>query len=79
MVSGVTKKSRLPRAASATHGLKKTRGGGPLVGALHSMPAEASSAVVGEKKKEKKSTLWCACRATELPCLVTKADAQTHW
>ena len=39
------------------------------------MPAEASSAVVGEHK-EKSSTLWCACRATELPCLVTKADAQ---
>ena len=39
--------SRLPRTATATHGLRKTRGwrGGPLAGALHSMPAEASSAV----------------------------------
>ena len=80
MMSGVTKRSRLTRPATATHGLRKTRGlrGGPLAGALHSMPAEASSAVVGEKK-EKDSTLWCACSATELPCLVTKADAQSLW
>ena len=39
------------------------------------MPAETSPAVVGERKN---STLWCACRATEHPCLVTKADAQTQ-
>ena len=47
MVSGVTKKSRLPGTATATHGLRKTKGsrGGPLAGALHSMPSEASSAV----------------------------------
>ena len=77
MMSGVTKRSRLPGTASATRGLGKTRGlrGGPLAGALHSMPAEASSAVVVEKK----GTVWCACRATELPCVVTKADAQPHW
>ena len=51
MVSGVTKRSRLPGTATVTHGLKKARGsrGGPLAGALHSMTAEASSAVVGEK------------------------------
>ena len=48
MVSGVTKKSRLPGTATATHGLRKPRGsrGGPLAGALHPMPAEASSAVI---------------------------------
>ena len=47
----------------------------PLAGAL-TLPAEASSAVVGERKKN--STLWCACRATEHPRLITKADVQTQ-
>ena len=53
MVSYVTKRSRLPRTATAAHGLRKMRGsrGGPLAGALHSMPAEASSAVEREKQK----------------------------
>ena len=39
MESSVTKKSRLPRTATATHGLTKTIGsrGGTLAGALHSM------------------------------------------
>ena len=45
MMSGVTKRSRLPRTATASHGLRKTREG-LLVGALRSIPAEASSAVV---------------------------------
>ena len=51
MVSSATKKSRRPGTATAAHGLRKTRGsrGGLLAGALYSMPAEASSAVVGEK------------------------------
>ena len=55
MMSGVTKRSRLPGTATASRGLKKTRGlrGGPLAGALNSMPAETSSAVVGEKRKKK--------------------------
>ena len=80
MKSGVTKRSRLPRTATATHGLRKTRGlrGGPLAGALHSMPAEASSAVEGEKRKK---TVHCGARAAQrtLPCLVTKADAESLW
>ena len=59
MKSSVTKRSRLPGTATATHGLRKTRGlrGGPLAGALHSMPAEASSAVVGEKKGQRMCTV----------------------
>ena len=55
MMSSVTKKSRQPRTATAAHGLRWTRGsrGGSLAGALHSMPTEASSAVVREKDKKK--------------------------
>ena len=71
MMSSVTKKSRLPRTATAAHGLRWTRGsrGGSLAGALHSMPAEASSAVVREKDKK---TLWRARRATDPPCVLAR-------
>ena len=61
----VTKKSRLTRTPTGTHGLRKTSGsrGGPLAGALHSMPAEASSAVVGEHKE--KNPVRCGARVAQ--------------
>ena len=71
MMSSVTKKSRLPRTAAAAHGLRWTRGsrGGSLAGALHSMPAEASSAVVRENNKKKKKKKRRAICTTELEVL----------
>ena len=47
-MSGVTKKSRPPRTATATHGLRKTRGsrGGPLA-------AEGELSGGGRRRKKK--------------------------